>query len=199
MKQLALDLGLLDSPMIGTSYDPCWDENFDCPPTIQVGDRIRDIDPIRPCDKEGVILQVHSTWCEVLWDGWGHSSTHCLEDLEIAHQQTSTCKSVSGQARNDTNNFAHQHIFTDKSVSGQVENDTKNLAHQHNGWVEKYSVPRNGHKYYYWRFTWREGTKKRRRYIGSCDNPKARERMEIVKGAIALGKLPHEIVDLIRS
>ncbi len=169
----------------------------DCPPTIQIGDRIRDTSPIRPQDKEGVVLEVHSTWCEVLWDGWGHPSNHCLDDLELAHQQLSPCKSVGGQVNNITNNFAHQHIFTGKSVGGQVENDTKNLAHQHNGWVEKYSVSRNCHKYYYWRFTWREGRKKCRRYIGSCTNPKAGERMEMVKSAIALGKLPHEIVELI--
>lgn len=168
--QLELNLGVVQPP-IKSVVDPYWDE-----PTIKVGDRVRDTCPIRPVDKEGVIREVHSTWCIVLWDGWGHPSNSPIEYLEIAHQHISTCE----------------------SVGGQVENDTKKVAHQHDVWIEKYSVVRSGVKYFYWRFAWREAGRKHRHYIGSCTNPKARERVERVKSAISLGKSPSEIVGLLQ-
>ncbi|WP_088239503.1 hypothetical protein [Calothrix rhizosoleniae] len=52
-------------------------------------------------------------------------------------------------------------------------------------------------KYIYLRYVWREGKRKRKKYLGNVENPKARERVEMVRDAIALGKFPHEVVELI--
>ncbi len=139
--------------------DPFWDEisqqedsgigghdetpGDNCPPTIQVGDRVQLHCPFIPDHHPfGTLVSVEGQQAFVRWEPHGGSHIN-VEFLRVAHQQTSTCE----------------------SVGGQVEKDTSNFAHQHNGWVEKYSVTRNGNKYYYWRFTWREGKKKRRRYI----------------------------------
>ncbi len=195
------------APVPTYTLDPSWDEITqqedsgvgghdeippdDCPPTIQVGDRVQLHCPFMPDPPLfGTLVSVSGQQAFVRWEPYGGSHIN-VEFLQLAHQQTSTCESVGGQVENDTSNFAHQH--------DNFAHQHDNFAHQHNGWVEKYSVTRNENKYYYWRFTWREGNKKRRRYIGSCDNPKARERVEMVKIAIALGKPPHEIVELITS
>jgi len=175
--------------VIGREHEAPW---LNCLPTI--GARIRDTSPLRPHDKEGVVLEMHSTWCEVIWDGWGTSSHHCLSDLELAPQQSPPCEIVGGQVKNAT---AHQHDFTNIFVGGQVKNTTKGSTHKSSCWVEKYPVTRNGEKYYYWRIAWREGTKKQRKYLGSCANPHVKERVREVKSAIALGKNFNEILEMI--
>ena len=149
--------------------------NHSCPRTIQVGDRVQLHCPFIPDHHPfGTLISINGQQAFVRWEPHGGSHIN-VEFLLLAHQQTSTCE----------------------SVGGQVDNDTKNIAHQQDGWIEKYSVTRGDNKYFYWWFAWRESRKKRRRYIGSCTNPKARERMEMVKSAIALGKSPHEILEML--
>jgi len=211
MQQLSLALGILPQISQTSTYDPYWDE------ITQQGDSVggQPLDPEsqieNPIIDEDKSKLSKQTWCEVLWDGWESSNYHCLSDLELAPQQVSPCKPVSGQVNNTTahqlvftdkpvsgqvnNTTAHQLVFTDKPVSGQVNNHTNGSAHQLNGWIEKYSVPKNGHKYYYWRFAWREGTKKRRKYIGSCTNHQVKERVRELRRAIALGKNFREILE----
>ncbi|MEH2415404.1 DUF4102 domain-containing protein [Nostoc sp.] len=85
-------------------------------------------------------------------------------------------------------------------VGGQVTLITKKSAHQHDThWLEKYWVQRGTNKYWYYRYCWREGTKKHRVYIGSVDSVKARKVKQAVETAIANGKLPLAIKDLIRG
>ncbi len=88
----------------------------------------------------------------------------------------------------------------DTCVGEQVLDDT---APQHDKkcspthWIETYWVQRGEKKYYYFRYMWMEGRKIRRRYIGSTSSKKAIAIMEKVRDAIALGKSPQEIVELI--
>ncbi len=175
--QLELDLGVLDvDDSLCTSYDPYWDE-ITCPPTIKVGSRVQMHCPFTENHPFGVVVAIRGIQAQVSWEPYGGSTPINIKYLQLAHQQTSTCK----------------------TVGGQVKNHTKNLAHQHNGWVEKYSVIRGGNKYFYWRFAWREGGKKRRRYIGSTSSKKAIATVERVRDAITQGKLPDEIVELLRA
>ncbi|MDJ0677026.1 MAG: hypothetical protein QNJ36_16865 [Calothrix sp. MO_167.B42] len=174
-------------------------DNHPCPPTqdkFQVGDRVEAVSEFITEPQFGTVAAIYDGRTFVRWEPHGGSYINTMY-LRLAPQQPSPYKSVGGQVNNDTDNFAPQQVFTGKSVGGQVNNNTNSLAPQHNGWVEKYPVIRSGTKYYYWRFVWREGTKKHRRYIGSCTSPKARERVAVVKSAIALGKLPYEILELL--
>lgn len=85
-------------------------------------------------------------------------------------------------------------------VGGQVTLITKKSAHQHDThWLEKYWVERSGNKYWYYRYCWREGRKKHRVYIGSVDSILARRKKAAVESAIANGKTPSEIKQMIKS
>ncbi len=88
-----------------------------------------------------------------------------------------TCKSVGEQVTEDTFKFAHQHVSTH--------------------FIEKYWVERRGEKYWYWRYTWMEGRKLRRKYIGSVISAKARRRKQVVEEYIRGDYTPNEITTLI--
>ncbi len=121
--------------------------------------------------------------------------------VEIAHQQrcfvgeqfsfvTYPYKSVGEQVTLTTSKFAHQHDT--KSYDQHTED---NPTH----WIEKYWVERVGNKYWYYRYTWMEGRKMHRVYIGSVRSPKAQLKKQAVMEAIALELSPQEIKQLIRG
>ncbi|MEH2128312.1 hypothetical protein [Nostoc sp.] len=85
-------------------------------------------------------------------------------------------------------------------VGAQVSHVTQKVAPQHDThWVEKYWVKRAGNKYWYYRYCWMVGRKKNRCYIGSVDSITAKRKKADVEIAIADGKLPIEIEQLIRG
>ena len=85
-------------------------------------------------------------------------------------------------------------------VGAQVILDTKKVAPQHDAhWVEKYWVERGGNKYWYYRYCWMVGRKKNRRYIGSVDSIRAKQKKSAVEIAIADGLSPIEIEKLIHA
>ncbi|MGV0102516.1 AP2/ERF domain-containing protein [Nostoc sp. DSM 114160] len=85
-------------------------------------------------------------------------------------------------------------------VGAQVSHVTEKTAPQHDThWVEKYWVERSGNKYWYYRYCWMQGRKKNRRYLGSVDSPKAKQKKTDVEIAISDGQSPQEIEELIRS
>jgi hypothetical protein len=89
------------------------------------------------------------------------------------------------------------------SVGEQVLTDTEKTAHQHDTqithWVEKYWVARGNNKYWYYRYTWMEGRKLRRLYIGSVNSPQARHKVELIKEAIDSEKSPCEVKELLAN
>ncbi|MEH2454497.1 DUF4102 domain-containing protein [Nostoc sp.] len=111
------------------------------------------------------------------------------DQVEIAPQQT---HSVGGQIIESE--------FPYKSVGGQVLSDTLKSAPQHDThWVEKYWVERGSNKYWYYRYCWMVGRKIHRRYIGSVDSIRAKQRKAAVEIAISDGQPPREIENLIRE
>jgi len=95
--------------------------------------------------------------------------------------------------------LAHQHRHT---VGEQVSLVTQKFAHQHEEpthWIEKYWVERGHNKYWYFRYTWMAGRKLNRVYLGSVRSPLVQQKVEQVREAIALGKSPLEIKQLISS
>ncbi|MEH2312357.1 MAG: DUF4102 domain-containing protein [Nostoc sp.] len=85
-------------------------------------------------------------------------------------------------------------------VGAHVALHTKKVAPQHDThWVEKYWVERSGNKYWYYRYCWMVGRKKNRRYIGSVDSIRAKQKKADVEIAIADGSLPIEIKKLIQD
>ncbi|MGB6298338.1 MAG: DUF4102 domain-containing protein [Rivularia sp. (in: cyanobacteria)] len=92
---------------------------------------------------------------------------------------------------------------TCESVGEQVKEDTKKTAHQHEResthWIEKYWVERGSTKYWYWRYTWMNGRKLRRKYLGSVNSARARFKKVMVEEAILDGLSPCEIIEIIDS
>ena len=85
-------------------------------------------------------------------------------------------------------------------VGAQVALHTKKVAPQHDThWVENYWVERSGNKYWYYRYCWMVGRKKNRRYIGSVDSIRAKQKKSAVEIAIADGLSPIEIENLIHG
>ncbi|MDZ8086501.1 MAG: DUF4102 domain-containing protein [Nostoc sp. DedQUE12b] len=100
--------------------------------------------------------------------------------------------SVGAQILNSSNPY--------KTVGAQVATDTLKTAPQHDThWIEKYWVERSGNRYWYYRYCWMVGRKKNRLYLGSVDSVLAKRKKADVEIAIADGKLPSEIKDLIRG
>jgi hypothetical protein len=142
---------------------------------------------------------------------------------EQLHSEDSQYKSFGEQVILDTSKVAHQHnakIYPPhtsgdsqyKSVGEQVIPDTLKVAHQHDAqlylphteeifthWVEEYWVERGTNKYWYYRYTWMEGRKLHRHYIGSITSNKAKAKKQAVKDAILDGQSPQEIKQLIRD
>jgi len=88
-------------------------------------------------------------------------------------------------------------------VGEQVATTTEKTAHQHDKptthWVERYWVERGSSKLWYYRYTWMEGRKLHRHYIGSVRSPKANMKKQAVEDAIRDGQSPQEIKQLIRA
>ncbi len=85
-------------------------------------------------------------------------------------------------------------------VRAQVTLDTEKVAPEHNThWVEKYWVKRSGNKYWYFRYCWMLGRKKNRIHLGSVDSVISKRKKADVEIAIADGKLPVEIKQLIQG
>ena len=85
-------------------------------------------------------------------------------------------------------------------VRAQVKLDTKKVAPEHNThWVEKYWVERSGNKYWYFRYCWMTGRKKNRIHLGSVDSVISKRKKADVEIAIADGKSPFEIENLIQG
>jgi len=85
-------------------------------------------------------------------------------------------------------------------VGAQVKLDTKKVAPEHiTHWVEKYWVERSGNKYWYYRYCWMVGRKKKRCHLGSVDSIIAKRKKADIEVWISDGKLPIEIEKLIRG
>ncbi|MGV0103043.1 hypothetical protein NSTCB13_01614 [Nostoc sp. DSM 114160] len=96
--------------------------------------------------------------------------------------------------------FVPDGCYTVEVVRAQVSQATQIIAPEQNThWVEKYWVKRSGNKYWYYRYCWMVGRKKNRRHLGSADSITTKQKREIVETAIADGKLPTEIEELIRG
>ncbi|WP_196527429.1 hypothetical protein [Nostoc commune] len=90
-------------------------------------------------------------------------------------------------------------ITVETPVRGQVVSDTEKVAPEHNThWVEKYWVKRSGNKYWYFRYCWMEGRKKNRVHLGSVDSVITKRKKAAVETAIADGKTPQEIKQIIK-
>jgi hypothetical protein len=91
-------------------------------------------------------------------------------------------------------------ITVEPRIGGKVALATQKTAPQHDThWLEKYWVERSGNKYWYYRYCWMVGRKKNRCYIGSVDSVTAKQKRVLVETAIADGKLPDEIKQLIQG
>ena len=90
---------------------------------------------------------------------------------------------------------------TCETVGEQVTAETKKSAHQHDTeishWVEKYWVKRGINKYWYFRYTWMEGRRLRRKYLGSVISARAKKKKQVVESYIRDGLSPNEITTLI--
>jgi len=87
----------------------------------------------------------------------------------------------------------------DISLDRCVGEQTKKTAHQHTQFVEEYYVLRYRKPYYYYRYVHMSRRKQYRVYIGSVLSQKAIAIKEKVMEAIASGKSPTEIQQLIKS
>lgn len=85
-------------------------------------------------------------------------------------------------------------------VRAQVTSSTKKVAPEHNThWVEKYWVNRNNNRYWYFRYCWMLGRKKKRIHLGSVDSIIAKRKKADVEVWIGDGLAPVEIEKLIRQ
>jgi hypothetical protein len=87
-------------------------------------------------------------------------------------------------------------------VGEQILEDIKKTAHQQDKqpkWVEQYWVKRGGKKFYYYRFAFMCGRKINRIYIGAVNSAIAIRKKEAVEIAIAEGKSPEAIKQLIKQ
>lgn len=85
-------------------------------------------------------------------------------------------------------------------VRAQVSQVTKEIAPEQNThWVEKYWVKRNENKYWYFRYCWMVGRKKKRIHLGSVDSIIAKRKKADIEVWIADGLTPMEIKKLIHS
>ncbi|OUL36366.1 hypothetical protein BV372_08080 [Nostoc sp. T09] len=73
------------------------------------------------------------------------------------------------------------------------------FAPEHTHWTEEYWTKRGNKKHYYYRYCWMVGRKKHRVHIGSVTSPIAQARREEIDQAIAIGKSPPEIKQLIKT
>ena len=125
------------------------------------------------------------------WDELTPQNSHSVGG-QISESE-SRCESVGEQVTSNTLN-----TVIPSSVG--VSFDTVKSAPQHDThWVEKYWVERSGNKYWYFRYCWMTGRKINRLYLGSVDSIIAKRKKADVEIAIADGKLPSEIENLIRG
>lgn len=90
-----------------------------------------------------------------------------------------------------------------KSVSEQVVSDTLttecigksscSLTH----WIEVFYVPRQQKKHYYYRYTWMNGRKLHRKYIGSVNSQRAIALKNQIQEMINQGRSPSEIIQVL--
>jgi hypothetical protein len=109
---------------------------------------------------------------------------------EQLHSEDSPCNSVGEQVTPDTLKVAHQH-----DAQLYLPHTEEIFTH----WVERYWVERGTKKYWYYRYTWMEGRKLHRVYIGSITSNKAKAKKQAAEYAILDGQSPHEIKQLIRG
>lgn len=174
------------------------------------------ITPVQPSPNPYVLFDLY--WDEILREPVEKPDCDNFEQgnftNDVAHQQDA---SVGEQISLFS---AHQHIApkspyqsvgeqvaeetikdtVETLVGEQVALDTKKSAHQHDKqthWVERYWVERGGNKYWYYRYTWMEGRKMHRHYIGSTLKLSAQRKKEAVEVAIASGLSPCEIKQMI--
>lgn len=89
----------------------------------------------------------------------------------------------------------------DSNVLEQATTDTIKSAPEHNHWVEKYTVIRYGKEHHYYRYLWMSGRKLHHVHIpgGNVKSAIAIARKQEIEIAIAAGKSPREIEQLIHS
>ncbi|BAY85997.1 hypothetical protein NIES267_55030 [Calothrix parasitica NIES-267] len=100
---------------------------------------------------------------------------------ELCWEEQSTCKSVGEQVSHSTQKSAHQHEI------------------QTNHFVEKYYVERGNNKYWYWRYTWMEGRKLRRKYVGSVNSARARKKKQVIEDCIRKNLHPQNIITILNN
>ncbi|MBD2773180.1 DUF4102 domain-containing protein [Iningainema tapete] len=178
--QLSLDIVV--EPLVKTIHDPYWDEI------------LRESVEKPDCDN----FEQGNFTNEVV-----HQQQQLVGEqisLLTAHQHTVTqspYQSVGEQVAEETTKDTVETL-----VGEQVTLDTKKSAHQHDKqthWVERYWVERGGNKYWYYRYTWMEGRKLHRHYIGSTLKPSSQRKKEAVELAIASGDSPLQIKQLLKT
>ena len=137
----------------------------------------------------------------IVWDSAHQQSASVGEQIFIASQHQLSApqqyKSVGAQVL-----LATKSDLSETSVGAQVTLTTEKSAPQHEKlahWIEKYWVERAGNKYWYFRYRWMSGRKSNRVYLGSVQSRLAQRKVELVKEAIADGKSPCEIKQLIKG
>lgn len=183
-------------------YDPAWDE-----PTFNVGEQLSCEDS--PCKNVGEQVQLNTkkTAHQHDNDRWNPSDFGEVPYKCDGGQLTIFYEDSHEPPDPDDYQTIAQYEKAWKDwcdrVGEQVKLDTKKVAHQQDKpithWVERYWVERGSSKLWYYRYTWMEGRKLHRHYIGSVRSPKANLKKQTVEDAIVDGQSPDEIIALIRQ
>ena len=94
-----------------------------------------------------------------------------------------------------------RHNLSSLGVGGLVKSDTELFSHQqvHRHWVERYWVERSGNKYYYFRYCFIEGGKRKRKYLGSSRSKRIQALKQKINDLIIGGKTQSEIISIIEN
>ncbi|MDZ8096709.1 MAG: hypothetical protein RMZ42_32945 [Nostoc sp. DedQUE05] len=130
------------------------------------------------------------------WEKW--------ESARVREQNTQVSVLVSEDSEKiggDRLPFVREHDTQQAAPEHSILSEPCSPAPEHTHWVEKYWVKRGNSKHNYYRYCWMSGRKIHHCHIlgGSTASPLAIQRRGVVESAIADGKLPFEIKDLIRG
>ncbi|WP_445631565.1 hypothetical protein [Nostoc sp. DSM 114167] len=139
---------------------------------------------------------------EQAWEQW--ESTVREQDTQVSALVSKDSQKTTGDVYDGLRlrrSFVREHDTQTSAPEQSILDDPCPPASEHTHWVEKYWVKRGNSKHNYYRYCWMSGRKIHHCHIsgGSTASPLATQRREVVETAIADGKLPFEIKDLIRG
>lgn len=94
---------------------------------------------------------------------------------------------------------SRKHPESDAVTCAPEHFQSENFAPEHTHWTEEYWTKRGNKKHYYYRYCWMVGRKKYRMHIGSVNSPIAQAKREEIENAIAIGKSPDEIRQMLKT